>query len=48
MLSMPQLLRKKDNSKRAREGEKLITIDGVERELSSGMLVITDTERPIV
>ncbi|MDI3542808.1 MAG: phenylalanyl-tRNA synthetase beta chain [Candidatus Atribacteria bacterium] len=33
--------------RRAREGEKLITIDGVERELSSGMLVIADTERPI-
>jgi len=33
--------------RRAREGEKLITLDGIERELSSGMLVIADAERPI-
>ncbi|HXL02094.1 MAG TPA: phenylalanine--tRNA ligase subunit beta [Candidatus Atribacteria bacterium] len=33
--------------RRAEEGEKLITLDGIERELSSGMLVIADAERPI-
>ena len=33
--------------RRAQEGEKLITLDGIERELSSEMLVIADAERPI-
>ncbi|MFH1877500.1 MAG: phenylalanine--tRNA ligase subunit beta [Candidatus Omnitrophota bacterium] len=31
----------------AAEGEKIITIDGQERELSRGMLVIADSERPV-
>lgn len=33
--------------RRAREGEKMITLDGVERVLSSDMLVIADAERPV-
>ncbi|HNX91816.1 MAG TPA: phenylalanine--tRNA ligase subunit beta, partial [Candidatus Omnitrophota bacterium] len=31
----------------ARDGEKIVTIDGVERELKKGMLVIADVERPV-
>jgi len=31
----------------AKKGEKIITIDGIERELKSGMLVIADSERPV-
>ncbi|MFH1175118.1 MAG: phenylalanine--tRNA ligase subunit beta, partial [bacterium] len=31
----------------AREGEKIITLDGVERELDENMLVIADSEKPI-
>lgn len=33
--------------RRAEEGEKIITLDGIERELSSDMLVIADAERAI-
>ncbi len=31
----------------AREGESIVTIDGVERALSAGMLVIADREKPV-
>ncbi|MCK4852015.1 MAG: phenylalanine--tRNA ligase subunit beta [Candidatus Omnitrophica bacterium] len=31
----------------AKKGEKIVTIDGIERELEPGMLVIADSERPI-
>lgn len=34
--------------RRAQEGEKLTTLDGKERELTSSMLVIADTEKPLV
>ncbi len=33
--------------RRASAGEKLKTLDGVERELTSDMLVIADAERPV-
>jgi phenylalanyl-tRNA synthetase beta chain len=33
--------------RRAREGERLVTLDGQERELKPGMLVIADAERPV-
>lgn len=33
--------------RRARAGEKILTLDGVERELSAEMLVIADAERPV-
>lgn len=33
--------------RRAREGEALVTLDGVERRLDPGMLVIADAERPV-
>jgi phenylalanyl-tRNA synthetase beta chain len=33
--------------RRAREGERLVTLDGQERELRPGMLVIADAERPV-
>lgn len=33
--------------RRAREGERLITLDGVERSLTEEMLVIADAERPV-
>jgi len=33
--------------RRAEEGEKIITLDGIERELSSDMLVIADAERVV-
>ncbi|MBF0216646.1 MAG: phenylalanine--tRNA ligase subunit beta [Candidatus Omnitrophica bacterium] len=31
----------------AKEGEKIVTIDGVERELHEGMLVIADAQKPV-
>ncbi|OIQ97055.1 phenylalanine--tRNA ligase beta subunit [mine drainage metagenome] len=34
--------------RRANDGEKLVTLDGKERSLSSRMLVIADAERPVV
>lgn len=34
--------------RRARDGEKIVTLDGKERTLSSRMLVIADAERPVV
>ena len=33
--------------RQAREGETLVTLDGVERKLKAGMLVIADAERPV-
>jgi len=33
--------------RRARDGEKLLCLDGVERELAGGMLVIADSGRPV-
>jgi phenylalanyl-tRNA synthetase beta chain len=33
--------------RRAREGEKLVCLDGIERELATGMLVIADAQRPV-
>lgn len=33
--------------RRARKGEKIVTLDGVERELDGGVLVIADDERPV-
>ncbi len=33
--------------RRAGEGEKLLCLDGIERELKAGMLVIADVERPV-
>lgn len=33
--------------RRARDGETLTTLDGVERKLEAGMLVIADSERPV-
>jgi len=33
--------------RRAKEGEKIITIDGLEKELSSGVLIIADGRRPV-
>ena len=33
--------------RRAREGEEIVTLDGVERKLSPEMLVIADVERPV-
>lgn len=33
--------------RRAKEGEKIITLDGVERELKDSMLVIADVDKPI-
>ena len=33
--------------RRSKKGEKLLCLDGVERELSDGMLVIADTARPV-
>ena len=33
--------------RRARGGERMRTLDGVDRELDAGMLVIADTERPV-
>ncbi|HSV31562.1 MAG TPA: phenylalanine--tRNA ligase subunit beta [Atribacteraceae bacterium] len=33
--------------RRARRGEQLVTLDGIKRELSFGMLVIADRERPV-
>ncbi len=33
--------------RRARDGEKLLCLDGVERELAGGMLVIADSQRPV-
>jgi phenylalanyl-tRNA synthetase beta chain len=33
--------------RRAREGERLVTLDGQERELAPGMLVIADADRPV-
>ncbi|MHB8587599.1 MAG: phenylalanine--tRNA ligase subunit beta [Candidatus Dormibacteraceae bacterium] len=33
--------------RRAREGEKLVCLDGIERQLSNAMLVIADAERPV-
>jgi phenylalanyl-tRNA synthetase beta chain len=35
-------------ARRARDGEKIITLDGVERRLDDHMLVIADVERPLV
>jgi phenylalanyl-tRNA synthetase beta chain len=33
--------------RRARDGEKLLCLDGVKRELAGGMLVIADSQRPV-
>jgi len=33
--------------RRAKKGEKIVTLDGKERELSEGMLLICDAERPV-
>jgi phenylalanyl-tRNA synthetase beta chain len=33
--------------RRARDGEKLVCLDGIERELAAGMLVIADAQRPV-
>ena len=33
--------------RRARDGEKLLCLDGTERDLAAGMLVIADAERPV-
>ena len=38
---------KKINIRRAAQGEKITTLDGVERELSSEMLVIADGKKPV-
>jgi phenylalanyl-tRNA synthetase beta chain len=35
-------------ARRARDGEKIVTLDGVERRLDEHMLVIADVERPLV
>lgn len=35
-------------ARRARDGEKIVTLDGVERTLDGEMLVIADAERPLV
>ena len=35
-------------TRRARDGEKIVTLDGVERTLDGEMLVIADVERPLV
>jgi phenylalanyl-tRNA synthetase beta chain len=41
------LHRRKIVVRRAREGERLTTLDGVERELTAEMLVIADADRPV-
>lgn len=35
-------------ARRAKDGEKIVTLDGVERKLDGHMLVISDVERPLV